>query len=59
MSVEYSKHAVVFQVYGGESLSSHTWLTAAWAPTRMLFLADKTDEEHLETVKQLELKKHL
>jgi hypothetical protein len=25
----------------------------------MLFLADKTDEEHLETVKQLELKKHL
>ncbi len=58
MSVEYSKHAVAFQVYGGESVSSHTWLAAAWAHTRTLRLADGPDEVHLETITRLELKKH-
>jgi hypothetical protein len=57
MSVDYSKHAVTFQVYGGKSVSSHTRPAAAWAPNHMPLLAAKPDKRHRVTVKRLELKK--
>jgi len=57
MSVKYTRHSLAFQIYGDKIGFSYTRPVAGWASRRMPLLADKPDEEHIETVKLLELKK--